>query len=139
MSTLSIKLVYIDVNTCITYSDNVKEVKNMKREEQLKINKMVSKKYEEAIVELVQWRTKNPYMVRLRTCQARVVETHNYYFLQSYNTIVAFIDKRDDTLYDVLRLVYGYTSTSAQHISKFSNDYSRSWVSGSVRYTWREV
>ena len=25
--------------------------------------------------------------------------------------------------YDVLRLVYGYTSTSAQHIAKFRHDY----------------
>lgn len=111
----------------------------MKKKDQLEINEMVSKKYDEAIDELRQWQTKNPYIEILRSCQAWVVETHNYYFLQSYNTIVAFIDKRDDVLYDVLRLVYGYTSTSAQHIAKFSNDYLRSWVSEAVRYTWREV
>lgn len=112
----------------------------MKREDQLKINEMVLKKYNDAMVELDEWMTRrNPYMARLRSCQAWVIETHNYYFLESYNTVVAFIDKRDDVLYDVLRLVYGYTSTSAQHIAKFSNDYSRSWVSETVRYTWREV
>lgn len=111
----------------------------MKKKEQLEINEMVSKKYDEAMVELEKWQTKNPYFARLRSCTAWVIETHNYYFLQSYDTIVAFIDKRDDVLYDVLRLVYGYTSTSAQHIAKFSNDYSRSWVSQAVRYTWREV
>ena len=60
---------------------------------------------------------------KLRSCSAVVHETNNYYFLQSYNTIVAFIDKSTGTCYDVLRLVYGYTATSAQHISKFYHDY----------------
>lgn len=60
---------------------------------------------------------------RLRSCKAWVYETPNYYFLRSYNTIIAFIDKTTDTCYDVLRLVYGYTSTSAHHISKFCHDY----------------
>jgi hypothetical protein len=60
---------------------------------------------------------------KLRSCSAVVHETDNYYFLQSYDTIVAFIDKNTDTCYDVLRLVYGYTSTSAQHIAKFRSDY----------------
>lgn len=59
---------------------------------------------------------------RLRTCQAWIYESENYYFLKSYNTIVAIIYKRTNTLYDCLRLVYGYTSTSAQHISKFAHD-----------------
>ena len=60
---------------------------------------------------------------KLRSCSAVVHETDNYYFLQSYNTIVAFIDKSTDTCYDVLRLVYGYTATSAKHIAKFRHDY----------------
>lgn len=60
---------------------------------------------------------------KLRSCSAVVHETDNYYFLQSYNTIVAFIDKSTDTCYDVLRLVYEYTVTSAQHIAKFRHDY----------------
>ena len=60
---------------------------------------------------------------KLRSCTAVVHETDNYYFLQSYNTIVAFIDKSTDTCYDILRLVYYYTATSAQHIAKFSQDY----------------
>lgn len=60
---------------------------------------------------------------KLRSCTAEVIITDKYYFLRSYNTIVAFIDRNTDTLVDVLRLVYGYTSTSAQHISKFNSDY----------------
>lgn len=69
---------------------------------------------------------------QLRSCSATVFDivdnaTGNvlYHVLRSYKTIVAFIDVQTDTLYDVLRLVYGYTSTSAQHISKFEKDYSR--------------
>lgn len=65
---------------------------------------------------------------RLRTCQAWIYESDNYYFLKSYNTIVAIIYKRTNTLYDCLRLVYGYTATSAQHISKFANDMGVSTV-----------
>lgn len=112
----------------------------MKREDQLKINEMVSKKYDDAMVELDEWQTKrNPYMARLRSCNAWVIETKNYYFLESYSTVVAFIDRRDNVLYDVLRLVYGYTATSAQHIAKFAYDYSGIYLNGTVKYTWREV
>lgn len=112
----------------------------MKRNEQLKINEMVLKKYDEAIFELDQRQTRrNPYISRLRSCQSWVIETQNYYFLQSYNTVVAFIDKKDDSLYDVLRLVYGYTSTSSMHISKFAKDYCRIYPNITVTYTWREV
>ena len=66
----------------------------------------------------------------LRSCSATVFDVVDdttgeilYHVLRSYNTIVAFIDPRTNTLYDVLRLVYGYTATSAQHISKFAQDY----------------
>lgn len=60
---------------------------------------------------------------RLRSCSATVFTTTNYYILRSYNTIVAVINRNTDTLYDVLRIVYGYTATSAQHIAKFNHDY----------------
>ena len=62
---------------------------------------------------------------RLRDCNACVLASGNYYLLKSYSTIIAAIDA-DGNLYDFLRYVYGYTSTSAQHIAKFRNDYSRS-------------
>lgn len=74
----------------------------------------------------------------LRSCSATVfdiVDTTTgevlYHVLRSYNTIVAFIDPRTATLYDVLRLVYGYTATSAQHISKFAHDYG---AASALRY-----
>lgn len=74
---------------------------------------------------------------QLRSCNAKVYTGGNYYVLQSYNTVVAFIDRRADCLYDVLRLVYGYTSTSAQHISKFEHDYCAGDWRCKARYTWR--
>ena len=62
---------------------------------------------------------------RLRTCSAVVTEYEHFYVLTSYRTNIAIIDKDTDTLYDVLRYVYEYTSTSAQHIAKFRHDYGR--------------
>lgn len=60
---------------------------------------------------------------RLRSCNAEVFETYGYTFLKSYDTVVACIGHDDNICYDFLRLVYGYTATSAQHITKFMNDY----------------
>lgn len=76
---------------------------------------------------------------RLRTCQAYVYETPSFYVLRSYNTVVAIIEKKTDTCYDFLRAVYGYTNTSAQHISKFDKDYGRSIWGCKERLTYREV
>lgn len=73
------------------------------------------------------------YLERLDFCQAWVYQTKGYTYLISYNTIVAFIDDNGN-MYDVLRLVYGYTNTSAKHISKFRGKFRH--VS---EHTWREV
>lgn len=76
---------------------------------------------------------------RLRTCQAYVYETPSFYVLRSYNTVVAIIEKKTDTCYDFLRAVYGYTNTSAQHISKFDKDYGRGAWGCTERVTYREI
>lgn len=60
---------------------------------------------------------------RLLTCSAYVKRYEDFDVLVSYQTQVAIIDKKTDTLYDFLRYVYGYTATSAKHISKFSHEY----------------
>lgn len=70
---------------------------------------------------------------RLDYCQAWTYQTRGYSFLVSCETIVAFIDDRGN-MYDVLRLVYEYTSTHAKHIAKFRNKFRH--VS---EHTWREV
>lgn len=94
----------------------------MKCNRQEIINGMVIKAYEKALIE---WNDLSNKITstQLRTCKATVYESENYYYLVSYQTLVAFIDKNDDTLYDVLRYVYFYTNTSAQHIAKFNHDY----------------
>ena len=76
---------------------------------------------------------------RLRTCQAYVYETPSFYVLRSYNTVIAIIDKSSDICYDFLRGVYGYTNTSAQHISKFDKDYGRGTYGCKERVTYREI
>ena len=56
---------------------------------------------------------------RLDHCTAWTAEVGEYEVLKSYNTIIAIIHKPTGVMYDVLRYVYGYTATSAKHISKF--------------------
>lgn len=73
-------------------------------------------------------------VARLRKCSAFVYETDCYYILRSFNSYVAFIRKSDGTCFDILRAVYGYTATSAQHIAKFRHDYNATDVQ-----VWREV
>lgn len=72
---------------------------------------------------------------KLRSCSATVAEAVDpetgelrYVVLRSYRTVVAVIDTRTSTLYDFLRYVYGYTATSAKHISKFARDYGAAKV-----------
>lgn len=102
----------------------------MKKSEQLTINAICNNEREKALYELEKEAASvnGVDVKRLRSCSAMVYTTTNYYILRSYNTIIAVIDKNTDTLFDFLRIVYGYTATSAQHITKFSHDYcSGSW------------
>lgn len=70
---------------------------------------------------------------RLRTCQAVVFEYEDCYILKSYHTLVAGIRKDTGEEFDFLRMVYGYSATSAQHIAKFFADYGQ----GCNRNVWR--
>lgn len=60
---------------------------------------------------------------RLNTCQAWTYEAGYFAVLISYQTEVACIDMRTGICYDYLRKAYGYTATSAQHISKFMKQF----------------
>ena len=97
----------------------------MTKEEMRKVqNTIVRTMMNVALEELEKTNEKQPVKgKRLRSCTARVFETDGFYILKSYETYVACICKHNDTLYDALRIVYGYTATSAQHIAKFSHDY----------------
>ena len=102
----------------------------MTRQEQLIINDYCDRE-----IPIVESELANIVSVkRLRTCKAYVYETDSYYILKSYSTVVAFIRKYDCECFDILRKVYGYTSTRAQHIAKFRNDYHAVSIQ-----TWREV
>lgn len=72
---------------------------------------------------------------RLRACSAHVYETEHFFILQSYSTFgVAIIRKSTNQCYDILRYLYGYTPTSAQHICKFMSDYGNRAIE---KYTYR--
>lgn len=108
---------------------------SMKKQDQIIINEAVEAAVEAINAELTGIVDRG----QLRSCSARVGETENYYILRSYRTIIAAIDKRTDTMYDFLRLVYGYTATSGQHVSKFGKDYGAGqWAPAHVM-TWRAV
>lgn len=75
---------------------------------------------------------------RLRTCTAHTFDVYEgntirYKVLVSYSTIVAYFDYDSGTFFDVLRVVYGYTATSAQHIAKFKKELSP-LISRDIRY-----
>ena len=99
------------------------------------INTLAMRDFERALKE---YNNASDYTVkRLRYCTAEVITTKNYYLLRSYNTIVASINRHIGTECDMLRKVYGYTATSAQHISKFFNDYAVSLSYPAKRYIYR--
>ena len=71
---------------------------------------------------------------KLYSCNAEIWECMGILALVSYGTPIA-VYARDGSLYDCLRVVYGYTATSAQHISKF-----KKWLAENnypVQYTVR--
>lgn len=105
----------------------------MNKNQQQTMNDYVLKNYDvfrdTIATEYLEWK-------RLRSCSAYVAETKDFIILKSYNTIVAFINKYTRQKFDFLRYVYGYTSTSCQHISKFFRDYGDFRVNV---YTYRDV
>ena len=73
---------------------------------------------------------------KLYSCNAEIWECSGILILVSYGTPIA-VYTSDGSLYDCLRVVYGYTATSSQHISKFKkwlaeNNYN---VQYAVRFT----
>ena len=105
----------------------------MKKAEQMKINEQVETAYNRFVSLWNDHSVKVSTVGRLRTCAAAVLCVGDMIALRSYNTIIAVVDENGDC-YDFLRLVYGYTATSAQHIAKFWHDYA-----SGQRFTWRYV
>lgn len=100
----------------------------MKKDEQIVVNEKCIEEYNKAMEEFHKGVVNEG---RLRSCAAWVYETKNYWILKSYNTVVSVTSKDTGICYDVLRIVYGYTATSAQHIAKFAHDYH------TPEYKWR--
>ena len=92
----------------------------MRKDVQIAINEKCMEEYGKAMEEFSTGFFEGK---RLRSCSAYVFETQHYWILKSYNTVVAVTSKDTGVCYDVLRRVYGYTATSAQHIAKFVHDY----------------
>lgn len=91
---------------------------------------IVVKQLEAMIVEgsFTEWK-------KFRSCAAATsCNWYGLHVLKSYNTIVAAYDEVTGIGYDFLRKVYGYTATSAQHISKFFKIYQPTTI-----YTWRSL
>ena len=61
---------------------------------------------------------KGKKLCKLYSCNAEIWGYMGILALVSYGTPIA-VYTRDGSLYDCLRVVYGYTATSSQHISKF--------------------
>ena len=76
-------------------------------------------------------------LCKLYSCNAEILECMGVLVLVSYGTPIALFTPTDYALYDCLRVVYGYTATSSQHIAKFrkwlaENNYT---VQYAVRFT----
>ena len=93
----------------------------MKKIVQLEVNNDVKEAYDD-LMQCIDYHGSRK-VANLRTCKAEVYETYGYTYLKSYNTIVAAIGHEDNICYDFLRMVHGYTASSAQHITKFMCDY----------------
>lgn len=61
---------------------------------------------------------KGKKLCKLYSCNAEIWGYMGILVLVSYGTPIA-VYTRDGSLYDCLRVVYGYTATSSQHICKF--------------------
>lgn len=97
----------------------------MKKEPQKVVNAICVGAFNTIMNYIDDWRLIPEKVERLKTYQSWILHYGKYDILKSYETYVAIYDKETDTFYDVLRYVYGYTATSAQHITKFYNKVSK--------------
>lgn len=102
----------------------------MKKQEQKEMNEYVLN-----FIEIFNEKDEKPISVRrFDYCQAQIIETESYYVLRSYQSLVAVFSKKTNIGYDFLRYVYGYTASSAKHISKFFKVFGVTNI-----YTYRRV
>ncbi len=111
----------------------------MTKQEQKQVNEIIDKKINEFNATSKTLRSET----RLRNCTAIVYEMVDdatgeiIYVLKSYDTVVALI--YGNCIYDFLRLVYGYTATSASHIAKFTHDYIDMYYDETISYRYYPI
>ena len=103
------------------------------------INDCALREFNYAMRDFNSWHIEPLSEHKLRSCQATVIITPRYFLLRSYNTIVAVINRNTGVKADVLRYVYGYTATSAQHIAKFFIDYDVSLSYPAKMYKYKSI
>lgn len=91
----------------------------MKKNEQITINSYVHHTFN--VINTLMGASEPPAWYQLYQCKAHWGIVGDWMILRSYSTIVAAYNPETDELFDFLRLVHGYTATSAQHIAKFRN------------------
>lgn len=110
----------------------------MKKNEQIEINAYVKNTVNDINALLrtsyapIKWH-------QLYRCSADTCSVGDWLLLKSYSTIVAAYNVNTGEMFDFLRLVYGYTSTSAQHIAKFRKFCRDINLECSAMYRWYEV
>ena len=116
----------------------------MKKNEQVEVNTYIENIVND-INALMSTTDTSIMWVRLYHCSAETGAVGGWILLRSYSTIVTAYNIATDELFDFLRLVYGYTATSAQHIAKFHNfchsvtgNRLRNGYDG-ARYRWYQV
>ena len=111
----------------------------MKKNQQIEINTYVEKNVND-INSLLLTRFHRINWKRLYSCSAEMgIVTGDWVILRSYYTIVAAYNIHTGELFDFLRLVYGYTSTSAKHIAKFRNYCRYEFRNEPTIYRWYAV
>lgn len=116
----------------------------MKKNEQLEVNAYIENIVND-IKALISTSDTPIMWVQLYHCSAETGAVGDWILLRSYSSIVAAYNFETDELFDFLRLVYGYTATSAKHIAKFhkfirsvTGNYDRNGCYG-ARYRWYQV
>lgn len=110
----------------------------MKKNEQVEINNYVENTVND-INALLRTYDAPIKWYQLYRCSADTCAVGDWILLRSYSTIVAAYNVNTGEMFDFLRLVYGYTATSAQHIAKFRNFCRDINLEYPIMYRWYAV
>lgn len=110
----------------------------MKKNEQIEVNTYIENIIND-IKALLRTRDTPIKWNKLYHCNATWAALGDWFILRSYSTIVAAYNVNTYELFDFLRLAYGYTATSAQHIAKFRNFCRRETGYEGYSYRWYQV